>query len=43
MKRDNRKTNFAKNEGFSVLVIWDSEYRKDPQQTLEKCIRFINE
>lgn len=42
-KRDNRKTNFAENEGFSVLVIWDSEYRKYPQQTLEKCIRFINE
>jgi very-short-patch-repair endonuclease len=41
-KRDNKKTNFAKNEGFSVLVIWDSEYRKNPQQTLKKCIEFIN-
>lgn len=29
--------------GYKVLTIWESEYRKDPQQTLEKCIKFINE
>ena len=29
--------------GYDVLVIWESDYRKSPQQTLEKCIEFINE
>jgi hypothetical protein len=41
--RDKLKIDLAENNGFSVLVIWDSEYRKNPQQTIEKCIKFIND
>jgi hypothetical protein len=41
-KRDGIKIELAKSNGFDVLVIWDSEYRKYPQQTLQKCIEFIN-
>lgn len=40
--KDKHKIEIAKFNGFSVLTIWDSEYRKDPKQTLEKCIEFIN-
>lgn len=41
--RDKLKTDIAKSSGFDVLIIWDSEYRKNPQQILEKCIKFIND
>lgn len=41
--KDKNKIEFANNNGFEVLTIWDSEYRKNPQQTLQKCIEFINE
>jgi hypothetical protein len=40
---DETKINLIKKINYDVLVIWESEYRKDTQQTLEKCIKFINE
>lgn len=40
-ERDNLKINLAKNEGFDVLVIWDSEYRKDKNKTIKKCLNFL--
>lgn len=42
-EKDKRKEDIAKKRGFDILVIWDSEYRKHPKETLEKCIKFINE
>jgi len=42
-EKDASKIELAKSSGFEVLTIWDSEYRKNPQQTIEKCIKFINE
>ena len=40
-ERDNLKKNLAKNEGFDVLIIWDSEYRKDKNKTIKKCLNFL--
>jgi hypothetical protein len=40
-KRDNLKISLAKNDGFDVLVIWDSEYRKDKNKTIKKCLNFL--
>ena len=42
-EKDKFKIDLAVKNGFDVLVIWDSEYKKYPKQTLEKCIKFINE
>lgn len=42
-EKDRIKTELANKNGFEVLIVWDSEYRKNPQQIVEKCIRFINE
>ena len=42
-EKDSKKLELAKLNGFNVLTIWDSEYRKYPEQTLQKCIEFINE
>jgi hypothetical protein len=42
-EKDNIKIDLAIKNGFDVLTIWESEYKKNPQQTLEKCIKFIHE
>ena len=41
-KDDEDKKNLIENLGYQLLIIWESEYKKNPQQTLEKCIQFIN-
>jgi hypothetical protein len=41
MDKGQIKIDTPKRNGFDVMVVWDSEYRKNPQQTLEKCIKFI--
>jgi len=40
--KDNLKNDWMQERGYQVLVIWESEYKKNKQQTLEKCIQFIN-
>jgi len=42
-KNDANKISLIEEKGYKILIIWESEYKKNPQQTLEKCIRFINE
>jgi uncharacterized protein YaeQ len=41
-KIDEDKINSIKNIGYDILVIWESEYRKNPKEVLEKCINFLN-
>jgi len=41
-EKDENKIELAKFNGYEVLVVWDSEYRKNPKQTVEKCIEFLN-
>ena len=40
--KDKLKNDWISNRGFEVLIIWESDYRNNPQQTLDKCIEFIN-
>lgn len=42
-KRDKEKKSAANKLGFDVLTIWDSEYRKYPEETLKKCLSFLDE
>jgi hypothetical protein len=39
---DKYKNSLIENEGYKVLVIWESEWLTNPKQTIEKCIKFIN-
>ena len=42
--KDKRKLDVAIEEGFEVMVIWDSEYRLgNKQEIINKCIAFLNE
>jgi hypothetical protein len=35
------KENWLVNRGYKVLVIWESEYRKHPTETLNRCLDFL--
>lgn len=39
---DKNKIELINKKGYQVLTIWESEYKKNPKQTLEKCIEFLN-
>lgn len=41
VERDAKKLNFAKNRGYSVLIIWDSEYKVDSNMALQKCLNYL--
>ena len=42
-EKDIKKNKWMEERGYQILIIWESEYKKNPQQILEKCIRFIND
>ena len=39
--RDEKKINLAKNRNYEVLIIWDLEYKLNPQEVLQKCLDFL--
>lgn len=41
-KKDEIKTQCAIDNGFEVLTIWENEYRKKPEEVLNKCLNFLN-
>jgi hypothetical protein len=40
-KKDNDKVKIANEQGFDVLTIWNSEYKKEKELILEKCLEFL--
>lgn len=40
---DEIKINLAKENGYDVLIVWESEYKKNPTAMLKKCKTFIDE
>lgn len=40
---DKIKTEFAESKGYHVMTVWESEWKKDPENTLEKCMKFLND
>jgi hypothetical protein len=39
--KDKNKITLANENGFEVLTIWDSEYKKDKINVLNKCLEFL--
>jgi len=39
---DNKKIKFIKDEGYDVMVVWQSEYIKNKQEIINKCLKFID-
>jgi len=40
-EKDRKKLEVAREEGFEVITIWDSEYRKSKKDTLDRCLSFL--
>lgn len=40
---DKEKIDLAKQNGYDVLVIWENNYRKNPDEQLKKCTQFLND
>jgi very-short-patch-repair endonuclease len=38
---DNVKIATAKHHGYDILVIWEDDYRKEPNKVINKCINFL--
>lgn len=38
---DEKKIQLAKLHGYEVLVIWESDYKKEPNVVIKKCIDFL--
>jgi len=32
---------YFKKYGFKVLVVWDSDYRTNPEKEIKKCMNFL--
>lgn len=41
-KFDKHKIDLAKSYGYDVLIIWEDEWLKNPQETINKCKQFLN-
>jgi len=39
---DNQKNNILLNNNFIVMIVWEKEYRKNKQKTIETCLKYIN-
>ena len=42
-EKDAIKKRVAEAEDFEIFVVWENEFRKYPEETIKKCIDFINE
>lgn len=40
-KYDNQKIKLARKQGFDVLVIWESDYRNNKENIINKCYEFL--
>ena len=42
-EKDNKKNEYAKSVGYNVLVVWERDYKLDPQKVIDECIRFLTQ
>ena len=40
---DKIKQTVAEDTGFKYLVIWEHEFKQNETETIERCIKFLNE
>lgn len=41
-KREQQRDKDLERNGYKVLHVWESEYKQNPQATINKCITFLN-
>jgi len=40
---DKIRVEFTESLGYQILTIWESEWRKFPDDTLDKCLKFLSD
>ena len=38
---DKIKIECARKNGYDVLIVWEHDYRKDKENTIQKCLNFL--
>lgn len=41
--KDKKRETDLKNLGYEILVIWESDYKKNKEETIQKCINFLTQ
>ncbi len=42
-KKDKEKIDFAKSKGYDVKVIWEKDYKDNPNKVIKECLEFLND
>lgn len=42
-KLDQKKIKFAEDQGYKVLVVWESDFKENKEKVLKKCIKFLTQ
>lgn len=42
-KKDQEKIKFAEDRGYKVLVIWESDFKQNKEEVINKCIQFLTQ
>jgi len=40
---EKRKLDLIKSYGYKILIIWESDYKKNKEEIIDKCYKFLNE
>jgi G:T-mismatch repair DNA endonuclease (very short patch repair protein)/endogenous inhibitor of DNA gyrase (YacG/DUF329 family) len=41
-KKDKFRNKELENAGFEILIVWEHDYKLDPEKEIQKCLEFIN-
>lgn len=42
-EKDQEKIQFAQNQGYEVLIVWENEFKQNKEEVLNKCIQFLTQ
>ena len=37
------KIQYAQSQGYKVLVVWESDFKKNKEEVIKKCIQFLTQ
>ena len=40
-KKDANKRKYAEKKGYKIYTVWESDYKNNPKDTINKCIKFL--
>ena len=41
--KDDKKIQFARDQGYEVLVVWESDFKKNKEEIIKQCIQFLTQ